>query len=55
MSLRDLCKEAGLSMGGLHGYIGTKDDLAAMIEDVVRYHWAGPAAPVPRAASNANH
>lgn len=37
MSLRDLCKESGLSMGGLYGYIGTKDDLAAMIEDVVRH------------------
>lgn len=37
MSLRDLCKESGLSMGGLYGYITTKDDLAAMIEDVVRH------------------
>lgn len=37
MSLRDLCKESGLSMGGLYGYINTKDDLAAMIEDVVRH------------------
>lgn len=37
MSLRDLCKESGLSMGGLYGYISTKDDLAAMIEDVVRH------------------
>ncbi|WP_436411649.1 hypothetical protein [Variovorax ginsengisoli] len=37
MSLRDLSRESGLSMGGLYGYIKTKDDLAAMIEDVVRY------------------
>jgi AcrR family transcriptional regulator len=37
MSLRDLCKESGLSMGGLYGYISTKDDLATMIEDVVRH------------------
>jgi len=36
MSLRDLSRESGLSMGGLYGYIKTKDDLAAMIEDVVR-------------------
>ena len=27
MSLRELCKESGLSMGGLYGYIKTKDDL----------------------------
>jgi AcrR family transcriptional regulator len=37
MSLRDLCKETGLSMGGLYGYITSKDDLAAVIEDVVRH------------------
>lgn len=37
MSLRDLCRETGLSMGGLYGYIGSKDQLAEMIEDVVRH------------------
>jgi AcrR family transcriptional regulator len=37
MSLRDLCRETGLSMGGLYGYIETKDQLADMIEDVVRH------------------
>ena len=36
MSLRDLCRETGLSMGGLYGYIDGKDQLAEMIEDVVR-------------------
>ena len=36
MSLRDLCQETGLSMGGLYGYIEGKDQLAEMIEDVVR-------------------
>lgn len=37
MSLRDLCRETGLSMGGLYGYIENKDQLAEMIEDVVRH------------------
>jgi len=37
MSLRDLCKDTGLSMGWLYGYIASKDDLAAMIEDVIRH------------------
>ena len=37
MSLRDLCRETGLSMGGLYGYIDNKDQLAEMIEDVVRH------------------
>ncbi len=37
MSLRDLCRETGLSMGGLYGYIEGKDQLAEMIEDVVRH------------------
>ena len=37
MSLRDLCRETGLSMGGLYGYIAGKDQLAEMIEDVVRH------------------
>jgi AcrR family transcriptional regulator len=36
MNLRDLCGETGLSMGGLYGYI-SKDQLAEMIEDVVRH------------------
>ena len=37
MNLRDLCHETGLSMGGLYGYISNKDQLAEMIEDVVRH------------------
>ncbi|MFD2270072.1 TetR/AcrR family transcriptional regulator [Undibacterium arcticum] len=37
MTLRDLCRETGLSMGGLYGYIENKDQLAAIIEDVVRH------------------
>ncbi len=37
MTLRDLSRETGLSMGGLYGYIASKDDLAATIEDVVRH------------------
>lgn len=37
MNLRDLCRETGLSMGGLYGYITSKDQLAEMIEDVVRH------------------
>ncbi|MEN9866087.1 MAG: hypothetical protein RL748_1677 [Pseudomonadota bacterium] len=37
MTLRDLCRETGLSMGGLYGYIQSKDQLADMIEDTVRY------------------
>lgn len=37
MSLRDLCRESGLSMGGLYGYIDSKNQLAEMIEDVVRH------------------
>jgi len=37
MTLRDLCQETGLSMGGLYGYIENKDQLATMIEDSVRY------------------
>ncbi|HLA36026.1 MAG TPA: TetR/AcrR family transcriptional regulator [Rhodocyclaceae bacterium] len=34
MSLRDLSTETGLSMGGLYGYIESKDQLASMIEDM---------------------
>lgn len=37
MSLRDLCRETGFSMGGLYGYIENKDQLATMIEDVVNH------------------
>ncbi len=37
MSLRDLCRETGLSMGGLYGYIEHKDQLATMIADMVLY------------------
>jgi AcrR family transcriptional regulator len=36
MSLRDLSRETGLSMGGLYAYIGSKDDLASAIEEVLR-------------------
>ncbi|MEK7259849.1 MAG: TetR/AcrR family transcriptional regulator [Pseudomonadota bacterium] len=36
MSLRDLSRETGISMGGLYAYIGSKDDLAAAIEEVLR-------------------
>lgn len=37
MTLRDLCRETGLSMGGLYGYFNSKDELAGIIEDVVRF------------------
>jgi AcrR family transcriptional regulator len=37
MSLRDLCRETGMSVGGVYGYIDGKDQLAEMIEDVVRH------------------
>ena len=37
MTLRDLCSETGLSMGGLYGYIQNKYQLAAMIADMVHY------------------
>ena len=36
MSLRDLSRETGISMGGLYAYIGSKDDLASVIEGVMR-------------------
>ena len=36
MSLRDLSKETGISMGGLYAYIGSKNDLASVIEGVQR-------------------
>lgn len=36
MSLRDLSRETGISMGGLYAYIGSKNDLASVIEGVLR-------------------
>ncbi|PCJ25892.1 MAG: hypothetical protein COA96_06495 [SAR86 cluster bacterium] len=36
MSLRDLSRETGISMGGLYSYIGSKNDLASVIEGVLR-------------------
>ncbi|MCP3927433.1 MAG: TetR/AcrR family transcriptional regulator [Desulfobacterales bacterium] len=33
MSLRELCSECGLSMGGLYGYISSKDELLEVIQD----------------------
>jgi len=36
MSLRDLSRETGISMGGLYAYIGSKNDLASDIEGVLR-------------------
>ena len=36
MSLRDLSQETGVSMGGLYAYIGSKSDLASVIEGVLR-------------------
>lgn len=38
MSLRDLSLESGISMGGLYSYIGSKNDLASMIEGGLRHH-----------------
>jgi AcrR family transcriptional regulator len=38
MSLRDLSRETGISMGGLYSYIGSKDELASVIEDVLRHY-----------------
>lgn len=37
MSLRDLSRETGISMGGLYAYIGSKHDLASAIEAVLRH------------------
>lgn len=37
MTLRDLSQATGLSMGGLYGYLKSKDALAAMIEDIIRH------------------
>ncbi|MCP4347776.1 MAG: TetR/AcrR family transcriptional regulator [Desulfobacterales bacterium] len=33
MSLRDLCKECGLSMGGLYAYFESKDELLRIIQE----------------------
>jgi TetR/AcrR family transcriptional regulator, cholesterol catabolism regulator len=33
MSLRELCRESGLSMGGLYAYIDSKDELWRVIQD----------------------
>ncbi|MEX2129946.1 MAG: helix-turn-helix domain-containing protein, partial [Pseudohongiellaceae bacterium] len=38
MSLRDLSRETGISMGGIYAYIGSKEDLASAIEEVLRHH-----------------
>ncbi|MEQ8314191.1 MAG: TetR/AcrR family transcriptional regulator [Gammaproteobacteria bacterium] len=38
MSLRDLSRETGISMGGLYAYIGSKNDLASVIEGVLRQY-----------------
>jgi AcrR family transcriptional regulator len=37
MSLRDLSRETGISMGGLYAYISSKSDLATAIEAVLRH------------------
>ncbi len=37
MSLRDLCRETGLSMGGIYSCISSKDILAVMVKDVVKF------------------
>lgn len=36
MSLRDLCRETGLSMGGIYSCIGSKDIIAIMVKDMVK-------------------
>jgi len=36
MSLRDLCRETGLSMGGIYSCIGSKDDIAIFVKDMVQ-------------------
>ncbi len=38
MSLRDLSRETGISMGGLYSYIHSKDELASVIESVLRHY-----------------
>lgn len=36
MSVRDLCRETGLSMGGIYSCIGSKEMIAIMIKDLVK-------------------
>lgn len=38
MSLRDLSRETRISMGGLYAYIHSKDELASVIESVLRHY-----------------
>lgn len=38
MSLRDLSRETQISMGGLYSYIGSKNELASVIEAVLRHY-----------------
>ena len=38
MSLRDLSHETRISMGGLYSYIGSKNELASVIEAVLRHY-----------------
>ena len=38
MSLRDLSQAAGISMGGLYAYIGSKEDLAMAVQKVLRQY-----------------
>ncbi len=35
MSLRDLCQETGISMGGLYNYMSSKEELATMVTEFV--------------------
>lgn len=35
MSLRDLCQEAGLSMGGVYNYISSKEEVSKMVTEFV--------------------
>ena len=36
MSLRDLCRETGLSMGGIYSCIESKEMIAIMVKDMVK-------------------
>ena len=38
MSLRDLSRETNISMGGIYSYIGSKNELASVIEEVLRHY-----------------
>lgn len=44
MSLRDLSRSTGISMGGLYNYIGSKDELAQMVNDFLSRRLAPMAA-----------